>query len=209
MVELLNNGANPLLERGHVGETVAHMCMLWQTPAHLHILRELVEMFGEPLVNAEYTSPMFKGNVNTNYVLSIFDFESGQTLLHIAVIKRDLFMVRYLLNNAADIQARATGTFFSPSIKTLQSSDPLPGSQTALQLLDGAQSLAGVANQSDGTSQHGGPCYYGEFPLSFAISTGQLDMAQCVISPLRCPAWLPPAWLAGCLVVWLSGWLAG
>ena len=65
-----------------------------------------------------------------------------QSLLHIAIVKSSVDMVKFLLKTCPELLlCRATGQFFRP----------------------------------------GGACYYGEFPLSFAVCTNQPDLVRILL----------------------------
>lgn len=95
--ELLDAGADPLEQRGALGETALHMCLLLHGQTHCEMAEVLVKEVGEPLVNAPYAKQPFL----------------GETALHIAVVKRDEELARLLIANGADLHARAVGTFFA------------------------------------------------------------------------------------------------
>ncbi|XP_054168639.1 transient receptor potential cation channel subfamily V member 5-like, partial [Oppia nitens] len=84
-----------LSERGSVGETVLHMCLLVSTPIHTELARRIVTLFPK-LVNDIYLDDEFY----------------GEGALHMAVVNEDLSMVSFLLNNGADVRARCIGKFF-------------------------------------------------------------------------------------------------
>lgn len=111
-------------EVGPVGENIFHIAMLLNTPASLAIARYLVALYGAELVN----SPYQERQVVTDHP----GLYEGETAIHIAIVNHDLEMVRFLIENGADVRARAYGGFF----------------------------------------ELGGPCYFGEYPLSFAAALG-------------------------------------
>lgn len=82
--------------RGSFGETALCVCLLVHSPTHVDCAKFLVDRCGAELVNAAYTGELFQ----------------GQTPLHIAIAERMPDMVRFLVDNGADVHARAMGTFF-------------------------------------------------------------------------------------------------
>jgi hypothetical protein len=92
--------------RGPVGENVLHVAMLLNTPSTLAIARYLVKLYGRALVNAPFQERRHPGDPPGAY--------EGETALHVAVVNRDLDMVRFLVQNGADVRARAWGPFFGP-----------------------------------------------------------------------------------------------
>lgn len=127
ITKLFPNKCN-VYERGPMGENILHIAMLLNTPTTLAIARYLVRLYGKTLVNCPAQDRRHVQDPPGPY--------EGETALHIAVVNRDLDMVRFLVQNGADIGARAYGSFF----------------------------------------EHGTKMYYGEYPLSFAASTGQKDI---------------------------------
>ncbi|CAG9466553.1 unnamed protein product [Pedinophyceae sp. YPF-701] len=115
-------------EKGPVGDNVFHVAMLVNTPSSLAIARYLVQLYGTELINCPYQE-------RTRYTDPPGLYE-GETALHIAIVNRDFDMVKYLVQNGADVRARAFGKFFA----------------------------------------RGRPCYYGEYPVSFAASLGLHDI---------------------------------
>jgi ankyrin repeat protein len=84
-----------LSERGAVGETALHMCLLLSTIVHLELCRRLVKMFPK-LVND----------------IHISDEYYGEGPLHMAVVNEDPSMVKFLLDHGALVHERSIGNFF-------------------------------------------------------------------------------------------------
>eukprot|EP00798_Chlamydomonas_sp_ICE-L_P014182 gene14182-20149_t len=126
--------------KGPVGENVFHVAMLLNTPSTLAIAKYLVKLYGTTLVNTPYQERKHEGDTAGQY--------EGETAIHIAIVNRDFDMVKFLIQNGADVKfliqngadvrARAYGGFF----------------------------------------QEGSIMYYGEFPFSFAACTGQKDIVS-------------------------------
>lgn len=90
--------------RGPVGENVFHIAMLSNTPSSLGIVRYLVRHYGSELVNCPYQQRHTR--------LDPLGMYEGETALHIAIVNRDLDMVKFLIQNGASVHARCVGTFF-------------------------------------------------------------------------------------------------
>ena len=93
--EILKEVCWKLSERGAVGETGLHMCLLVSTVVHLELTRRLVKLFPK-LVNDVYIS----------------DEYYGEGALHMAVVNEDPSMVKFLLDHGAHVHERAVGNFF-------------------------------------------------------------------------------------------------
>jgi transient receptor potential cation channel subfamily V protein 6 len=129
-------GARPkcLVERGPVGETPLHLMLLYGGG---------MSFTDSPqLRSAKFIGETRPAAVNDVYVGSEY---YGESALHIAVVNRNVELVRWLLQTSEDtpalLAARATGRFFSK----------------------------------------GQPCYYGEYALSFAVSTGQSNIVDILL----------------------------
>ena len=123
-----------LAERGPVGETPLHLMLLYGGG---------MSFTDSPqLRSAKYIGETRPAAVNDVYVGSEY---YGESALHIAVVNRNVELVRWLLQTSEDtaalLAARATGRFFSK----------------------------------------GQPCYYGEYALSFAVSTGQGNIVDILL----------------------------
>ena len=86
------------------------------TPIHTELARRLVKIFPK-LVNGLYLNVKYNElNVYCMYALNadiyLDDEYYGEGALHMAVVNEDLSLVKYLLNNGADVKARAIGKFF-------------------------------------------------------------------------------------------------
>ncbi|KAI4495347.1 hypothetical protein M0804_001548 [Polistes exclamans] len=86
-----------LSERGAVGETILHLCMLHATAIHADLAKRLLRFYPN-LINDIYIS----------------DEYYGENVLHIAIVNEDPAMVKYLLDSGADVHERCFGNFMSP-----------------------------------------------------------------------------------------------
>ncbi|GBF97002.1 hypothetical protein Rsub_09799 [Raphidocelis subcapitata] len=105
ITQLFPNKCN-VYARGPVGENVLHTAMLLNTPSTLAIARYLVKLYGPPLVNTPFQDRRLPHDPPSAY--------EGQTALHIAIVNKDIDMVKFLVAAGADIRARAWGPFFGP-----------------------------------------------------------------------------------------------
>uniref|UniRef100_T1IIR8 Ion transport domain-containing protein n=1 Tax=Strigamia maritima TaxID=126957 RepID=T1IIR8_STRMM len=84
-------------QRGAVGETLLHMCLLNASSVHADLAKRLIKLFPK-LISDYYIS----------------DEYYGEATLHMAIVNEDLPMVKFLLDNGADFHGRCFGSFFSP-----------------------------------------------------------------------------------------------
>ncbi|XP_014468136.1 PREDICTED: transient receptor potential cation channel subfamily V member 5 isoform X2 [Dinoponera quadriceps] len=86
-----------LSDRGAVGETILHLCMLNATALHADLAKRLLRFYPN-LINDIYLS----------------DEYYGENVLHIAIVNEDPAMVKYLLDSGADVHERCFGNFMCP-----------------------------------------------------------------------------------------------
>lgn len=91
--------------KGPVGDNVFHIAMLTNTPTSLAIVRYLVRLYGETLVNTPYQARSRRFDTPGLY--------EGETALHIAIVSGDVDMVKFLVQSGASVHARAFGRFFA------------------------------------------------------------------------------------------------
>ncbi|XP_049958127.1 transient receptor potential cation channel subfamily V member 5 [Schistocerca serialis cubense] len=97
-----------LKERGAVGETVLHLCLLNATSTHAELAKRLLRFYPK-LVNDIYMGDQYY----------------GESVLHIAIVNEDPAMVKFLLDSGANVHERCFGTFMSPEDQKAQRSDSL------------------------------------------------------------------------------------
>lgn len=51
---------------------------------------------------------------HNEFISLLFTSCAGESILHIAIVNEDPAMVKFLLDNGADVHERACGNFFSP-----------------------------------------------------------------------------------------------
>ncbi|PNH09877.1 Transient receptor potential cation channel subfamily V member 6 [Tetrabaena socialis] len=103
--------------KGPVGENVFHIAMLLNTPSTLAIAKYLVKLYGKTLVNTPYQERKTETDPAGLY--------EGETALHIAIVNHDFDMVKFLVQNGADVRARAYGSFFQPGSAVYYGEYPL------------------------------------------------------------------------------------
>ncbi|XP_049822636.1 transient receptor potential cation channel subfamily V member 2 [Aethina tumida] len=97
-----------LKERGAVGETILHLCLLNATSLHADIAKRLLRFYPK-LINDIYIS----------------DEYYGENVLHIAIVNEDPSMVKYLLDADVNIQERCFGNFMCPEDQKSSRTDSL------------------------------------------------------------------------------------
>lgn len=84
-------------ERGAVGETILHLCLLNATALHADLAKRLLRYYPK-LINDIY----------------MCDEYWGENVLHIAIVNEDPAMVKYLLDAGGDVTERCCGNFMCP-----------------------------------------------------------------------------------------------
>ncbi|EDS45718.1 TRP channel protein nanchung [Culex quinquefasciatus] len=84
-------------ERGAVGETILHLCLLNATSLHADLAKRLLRFYPK-LINDVY----------------MCDEYYGESVLHLAIVNEDPAMVKYLLDAGSDVNERCCGTFMCP-----------------------------------------------------------------------------------------------
>ncbi|KRY91660.1 Transient receptor potential cation channel subfamily V member 6 [Trichinella pseudospiralis] len=95
-------------QRGAMGETLVHICLLNGTHLHNEVAKILIRTFPK-LVNDIYLSEEYY----------------GQSPLHQAIVNEDIAMVRFLLQHGADVHQRCYGAFFCPDDQKESRTDSL------------------------------------------------------------------------------------
>ncbi|XP_059608807.1 transient receptor potential cation channel subfamily V member 5 [Phlebotomus argentipes] len=84
-------------ERGAVGETILHLCLLNATSLHADLAKRLLRFYPK-LINDIY----------------MCDEYWGENCLHIAIVNEDPAMVKYLLDAGSEVNERCCGNFMCP-----------------------------------------------------------------------------------------------
>ncbi|XP_012525905.1 transient receptor potential cation channel subfamily V member 5 isoform X4 [Monomorium pharaonis] len=142
-----------LSDRGAVGETILHLCMLNATAIHADLARRLLRFY--PLLI---------------YDIYLCDEYYGENVLHIAIVNEDPSMVKFLLDSGADdpliIHERCCGTFMCPEDQKASRFDSLDHEWVC------------VSPETD----YNGYVYWGEYPLSFAACLGQEECYRLILA---------------------------
>ncbi|KDR23153.1 Transient receptor potential cation channel subfamily V member 5, partial [Zootermopsis nevadensis] len=86
-----------LKERGAVGETCLHLCLLNATSIHADLAKRLLKFYPK-LINDIY----------------MCDEYYGESVLHLAIVNEDPAMVKFLLDSGSDYHERCIGNFMCP-----------------------------------------------------------------------------------------------
>ncbi|XP_065210023.1 transient receptor potential cation channel subfamily V member 5 isoform X2 [Planococcus citri] len=97
-----------LKERGAVGETILHLCLLNATSIHADLAKRLLKFYPK-LINDIYIS----------------DEYYGESVLHVAIVNEDPSMVKFLLDSGADFHERCIGNFMCSEDQKASRSDSL------------------------------------------------------------------------------------
>ncbi|XP_029680490.1 transient receptor potential cation channel subfamily V member 5 [Formica exsecta] len=142
-----------LSERGAVGETILHLCMLNATALHADLAKRLLRFYPK-LINDIYLS----------------DEYYGENVLHIAIVNEDPSMVKFLLDSGADdpciIHERCFGNFMCPEDQKASRYD--------------SQDHEWVCVTPE--TNYNGYVYWGEYPLSFAACLGQEECYRLILA---------------------------
>ncbi|XP_013397110.1 transient receptor potential cation channel subfamily V member 5 [Lingula anatina] len=93
-------------ERGTVGESILHLCLLNATSVHADLAKRLLQVYPK-LINDIYVSEEYY----------------GENVLHMAISNEDPAMVKFLLDHGADVHERCCGNFFCPDDQKKTRSD--------------------------------------------------------------------------------------
>ncbi|CAG9782810.1 unnamed protein product [Diatraea saccharalis] len=97
-----------LKERGAVGETILHLCLLNATSLLADLAKRLLRFYPK-LINDIYMS----------------DEYYGESVLHMTIVNEDPTMVKFLLDAGADYHERCFGNFMCPEDQKASRSDSL------------------------------------------------------------------------------------
>jgi hypothetical protein len=100
---------------------------------------------------------------------------TGETVLHIAIVKENFELVRELVDRGACLSSRAIGVFFQPKcVPWLERPSMLLWDRVKDWVLSTDRNFAVLKVEFNPESR----CYYGEFPLSFAASVGNAEICK-------------------------------
>lgn len=97
-----------LTDRGAVGETILHLCLLNATSIHADLAKRLLRFYPK-MVNDIY----------------MCDEYYGESVLHLAIVNEDPAMVKFFLDNGADYHERCFGNFMCPEDQKASRTDSL------------------------------------------------------------------------------------
>ncbi|KAL6268625.1 hypothetical protein P5V15_001759 [Pogonomyrmex californicus] len=142
-----------LSDRGAVGETILHLCMLNATAIHADLAKRLLRFYPK-LINDIYIS----------------DEYYGENVLHIAIVNEDPSLVKFLLDSGADdpriIHERCFGNFMCPEDQKASRFDSMDHEWVC------------VSSETN----YSGYVYWGEYPLSFAACLGQEECYRLILA---------------------------
>ncbi|XP_011054744.1 PREDICTED: transient receptor potential cation channel subfamily V member 5 isoform X2 [Acromyrmex echinatior] len=142
-----------LSDRGAVGETILHLCMLHATAIHADLAKRLLRFYPK-LINDIYLS----------------DEYYGENVLHIAIVNEDPSMVKFLLDSGADdpciIHERCFGNFMCPEDQKASRFDNMDHEWVCV----------------SPETNYNGYVYWGEYPLSFAACLGQEECYRLILA---------------------------
>ena len=183
-----------LSERGFVGETALHICFLLSSQSHMILAQKLLALF-PALINDIYTC----------------DEYFGESSLHMAIVNENVRIVRLLLDHGACVHERCLGSFFLPEDQKDKANNLIRRSfdrskanrfkaeqqqqqnnkgevdkkKKINQLFFDRKELEQVDLQSNYlpvSSNYDGYVYWGEYPLSFAVSLGLVDCYKLLLA---------------------------
>ncbi|TGZ53145.1 Uncharacterized protein DBV15_01554 [Temnothorax longispinosus] len=142
-----------LSDRGAVGETILHLCMLNATAIHADLAKRLLRFYPR-LIHDIYLS----------------DEYYGENVLHIAIVNEDPSLVKFLLDSGADdpsiIHERCFGNFMSPEDQKASRFDSMDHEWVCV----------------TPETNYSGYVYWGEYPLSFAACLGQEECYRLILA---------------------------
>jgi hypothetical protein len=106
---------------------------------------------------------------------------TGETILHIAIVQEKPQIVHKLLEQGIEICSRARGVFFQPRYRlpSIKELTRLQKWEAMLVGIDLEHELFAAVKKIENTFSE---CYYGEYPLSFAASVGNVEICKLLHS---------------------------
>lgn len=86
-----------LMQRGAVGESVLHLCLLNASSLHADLAKRLLRFYPKLIIDTYMADEYY-----------------GENVLHIAIVNEDPAMVKYLLDAGAKVDERCCGAFMCP-----------------------------------------------------------------------------------------------
>jgi hypothetical protein len=186
---------------GPVGEYPLHCCFLlglhelgavliekiYNTPERLSIpYKNDLDPWRRPGIKEEegiaQSRPQHKEHHTTEKVTDSEDLlddglYTGETILHIAIVQEKPQIVHKLLEQGIEICSRARGVFFQPRYRlpSIKELTRLQKWEAMLVGIDLEHELFAAVKKIENTFSE---CYYGEYPLSFAASVGNVEICK-------------------------------
>jgi ankyrin repeat protein len=102
---------------------------------------------------------------------------TGETILHIAIVQEKVNAVHKLLERGIEVSTRASGVFFQPRFQMPHTADLSFLQKVKARIIGIDLELERFAAIKRIENTYSG-CYYGEYPLSFAASVGNVDICD-------------------------------
>jgi ankyrin repeat protein len=102
---------------------------------------------------------------------------TGETILHIAIVQEKVNAVHALLERGIELSTRASGVFFQPRFQMPHTADLSFLQKVKARIIGIDLELERFAAVKRIENTYSG-CYYGEYPLSFAASVGNVDICD-------------------------------
>ncbi|EDV22847.1 uncharacterized protein TRIADDRAFT_58478 [Trichoplax adhaerens] len=138
-----------IARRGSVGENIVHLCLLLNNPFHTDLARRIIAVFPKLAMD-----------------IYLGDEYYGEGPLHMAIVNRDFFLAKFLIDLNAPVNEIACGKFFFPEDQKMKRV-----SNTNYEYVTVA----------DDETDYEGFAYYGEYPLAFAACLEEMDICKLLI----------------------------
>jgi hypothetical protein len=102
---------------------------------------------------------------------------TGETILHIAIVQEKTMVVQELLERGIELSTRAKGVFFQPRFQLPRTTELNIRQKIKARVMGINLKLERFAAVKRIENTYSG-CYYGEYPLSFAASVGNVDICD-------------------------------
>jgi ankyrin repeat protein len=169
---------------GPCGEELIHSAFIWNLGDVALDIIEMMYQNSNHFISKIIAAPF----MNDLLLWKPYPFQmdnglyTGETVLHMAIVNRAHDLVQKLLYLGADLDSRASGLFFMPRFfkSKLKTNKKQSGNLTEASTIWAIiQKLR--RSMSDVVENKNSGCYYGEFPLSFAASIGDVSICRQII----------------------------
>lgn len=168
------------------GSCLLHQCFLLGL---VSVGKSMIEShYNSPdLISIPYKSdldPWVDAGVVTRHDMMLDEgLYTGETVLHIVIVNRQLEACRWLLDRGADITAKAIGVFFRPAVMRREQVEP--DEHGRYHYSRWQRLMAWIQHRdlqqdplAERVQNNDSACYYGEYPLSFAASVGDVEVCK-------------------------------